>query len=79
MKSLWLAEAAGERETTARLKGEVRADVRIAGGGFVLSWWAKLHVLLKLYGAQEGLRLARAAENAVRGLGAFCDAPVKAS
>lgn len=111
MKSLWLAEAGSEQEATAQLKGEVRADVCIVGGGFtglwtalrlkelepaldvaiveadrcgsgasgrnggfVLSWWAKFGTLLKLCGAQEGLRLARAAESAVRELGAFCDA-----
>ena len=43
-------------------------------GGFVLSWWAKFGTLLKLCGAQEGLRLARAAEKAVRELGDFCAA-----
>lgn len=109
MKSLWLAEAEGEQETAAQLKGEVRVDVCIVGGGFtglwtalrlkelepalevaiveadrcgsgasgrnggfVLSWWAKFGTLLKVCGAQEGLRLARAAESAVGELGAFC-------
>lgn len=111
MKSLWLAEADVDRDSVTRLKGEVRADVCIVGGGFtglwtalrlkelepaldvaiveadrcgsgasgrnggfVLSWWAKFGTLVKLCGAQEGLRLARAAESAVRELGAFCAA-----
>jgi putative aminophosphonate oxidoreductase len=43
-------------------------------GGFILSWWAKLATLIKLFGPQEGVRLARASADAVSAIGAFCDA-----
>lgn len=41
-------------------------------GGFVLSWWAKLATLVKLFGAKEALRLAEASADAVSSIGAFC-------
>ncbi|MGH3386482.1 MAG: NAD(P)/FAD-dependent oxidoreductase [Nocardioidaceae bacterium] len=43
-------------------------------GGFVLSWWAKLATLVKLFGAEEGVRLAEASADAVAAIGTFCDA-----
>ena len=41
-------------------------------GGFVLSLWAKIATLRKLYGSDEGARIARASADAVEQLGAFC-------
>jgi putative aminophosphonate oxidoreductase len=41
-------------------------------GGFVLSWWSKFGTLKKLFGVDEGLRLARAAAESVHAIGAFC-------
>lgn len=43
-------------------------------GGFVLSWWAKFGSLKKVCGKEEALRLARVSEEAVREVGAFCEA-----
>ena len=42
-------------------------------GGFAISWWAKLGTLVQLCGADGALELARACEDAVDELGAFCD------
>ena len=42
-------------------------------GGFALSWWAKLGMLVELCGTDGALAIARAAEEAVDELGAFCD------
>lgn len=55
----------------------VEADICGGGasgrnGGFVLSWWAKFSTLLELFGAAEGLALARASERAVLEIGDFC-------
>lgn len=41
-------------------------------GGFVLSWWAKLATLVKLFGREEALRLAEASAAAITDIGAFC-------
>jgi putative aminophosphonate oxidoreductase len=41
-------------------------------GGFVLSWWAKLATLAKVFGPEEGLRLAEASADAVSAIGEFC-------
>ena len=41
-------------------------------GGFALSWWAKLPSLVKAFGPEEGLRLARASADAVDEIAAFC-------
>jgi glycine/D-amino acid oxidase-like deaminating enzyme len=41
-------------------------------GGIVGSWWSKLASLVAKYGEAEGLRLARAAGDAVSAIGAFC-------
>jgi glycine/D-amino acid oxidase-like deaminating enzyme len=43
-------------------------------GGMVLSWWAKFVTLEKLCGTEEAIRLAKASEDAVREIGALCDA-----
>ena len=41
-------------------------------GGFAISWWAKLGTLVQLCGAEGALALARACEEAVDEIGAFC-------
>lgn len=41
-------------------------------GGFVMTWMSKACTLLKMCGGQEGVRLLRASEDAVRAIGAFC-------
>src|SRR4051794_10526868 len=41
-------------------------------GGLALGWWFKLPTLIKLCGEEEGLRLARAAGDAVTEIGTFC-------
>lgn len=43
-------------------------------GGFVLSWWAKLATLVKIFGPEEGVRLAEASADAVTAIGDFCEA-----
>jgi hypothetical protein len=42
-------------------------------GGFCMTWASKIHTLVKLCGAQEGLRLYRATDEAVGAIGAFCN------
>jgi putative aminophosphonate oxidoreductase len=42
-------------------------------GGFAITWWAKLGTLVQLCGADGALALARACEEAVDELGAFCE------
>ena len=41
-------------------------------GGFCMTWSSKILELVALCGAQEGLRLFRASEEAVTAIGAFC-------
>ena len=41
-------------------------------GGFCMTWASKIHTLVKLCGAQEGLRLYRTTEQAVGAIGSFC-------
>ena len=41
-------------------------------GGFVMTWMSKAPTLLKLCGAQEGVRLLKESEAGVRTIGAFC-------
>jgi putative aminophosphonate oxidoreductase len=42
-------------------------------GGFALTWWSKIPTLIKRVGEEEALRLARASEEAVAEIGAFCE------
>ncbi|WP_293784319.1 FAD-dependent oxidoreductase [uncultured Aeromicrobium sp.] len=42
-------------------------------GGMMLSWWAKLPTLAKLFGDEEALRLAKASADAIEDVGRFCD------
>jgi putative aminophosphonate oxidoreductase len=41
-------------------------------GGFVMTWMSKAPTLLKLCGAQEGVRLLKESEAGVRAIGGFC-------
>jgi glycine/D-amino acid oxidase-like deaminating enzyme len=41
-------------------------------GGIVGGWWSKLESLVATYGEDEGVRLARAAGDAVSAIGTFC-------
>ncbi len=41
-------------------------------GGEVLSWWAKAGTLVELCGREEGIRLARASQEAISEIEAFC-------
>lgn len=41
-------------------------------GGFAMTWASKLSTIVKICGAQEGLRLLRASQDAVKTIGAFC-------
>jgi len=55
----------------------VEADICGAGasgrnGGFLTTWWSKLGTLIKACGEDEGLRIARASEEAVNAIEAFC-------
>jgi putative aminophosphonate oxidoreductase len=42
-------------------------------GGFALTWWSKIQTLIKRVGEEEAVRLAKASEDAVREIGAFCE------
>ena len=41
-------------------------------GGFLTTWWSKLGTLIKACGEDEGVRIARASEEAVDSIEAFC-------
>jgi glycine/D-amino acid oxidase-like deaminating enzyme len=71
---LWTALAlTGEGAAVVVLESDVcGGGASGRNGGFVLSWWSKFGTLTKLYGAEEGLRLARASAAAVDAIGAFC-------
>jgi putative aminophosphonate oxidoreductase len=42
-------------------------------GGFALTWWSKIQTLIKRVGEEEAFALAKASEDAVREIGAFCE------
>ena len=55
----------------------VEADICGGGasgrnGGFLTTWWSKLGTLIKACGEEEGVRMARASEEAVDSIEAFC-------
>ena len=55
----------------------VEADICGGGasgrnGGFLTTWWSKLGTLIKACGEEEGVRIARASEEAVDSIEAFC-------
>ncbi len=75
---LWTALHLKEREPDLDVV-IVEADICGGGasgrnGGFVLSWWPKLETLIEMFGEREGIRLAWASDEAVKEVGAFCDA-----
>jgi len=108
-RSLWLLEVPLVPDVQPALEGEARADIAIAGGGYVglwtalllkehdpacevaiveqdfcgsgasgrnggfaLSWWAKLKTLTRLCGQEDGVRLAKASEDALSEIDSFC-------
>jgi putative aminophosphonate oxidoreductase len=42
-------------------------------GGFALTWWSKIPTLVKRVGEVEAFRLAKASEESVADIGAFCE------
>ena len=42
-------------------------------GGFALSWWPKIETLIKRAGRDEAFELARASEEVIADIGAFCE------
>jgi glycine/D-amino acid oxidase-like deaminating enzyme len=45
-----------------------------ANGGFAMTWWPKIATLAKLMGTDEALRLARASQQSLAEMAAFCAA-----
>lgn len=75
---LWTALRLKEHDPSLNV-ALLEADVCGAGpsgrnGGFVMSWWSKFATLEKMHGTEEALRLARATDDAVSHIGAFCEA-----
>lgn len=55
----------------------LEADICGAGasgrnGGFASSWWSKIATLVRKYGEEEGVRLAKASAEGVIGIGKLC-------
>ena len=56
----------------------VEADICGGGpsgrnGGFLHGWWEYLPYLVERYGAEDGMRIAQAADEVVAGIGAWCE------
>ncbi|MGH3074048.1 MAG: NAD(P)/FAD-dependent oxidoreductase, partial [Gaiellales bacterium] len=73
---LWTALRIKELEPNCDV-AVVEADVCGAGasgrnGGFLTTWWSKLGTLIKACGEEEGVRIARASDEAVDSIEAFC-------
>lgn len=73
---LWTAIKLKERDPALDV---VLLEARTCGsgasgrnGGMMLSWWAKLGTLIKLFGAEEGARLAAASAQAIDDIADFC-------
>jgi putative aminophosphonate oxidoreductase len=74
---LWTAIRIKELEPEAKVV-VVEQDICGGGpsgrnGGFANTWWSKISTLIKRVGEEEALRLARASEEAVVEIGAFCE------
>ena len=74
---LWTALEIKKRDVSVDVT-VIEADLCGSGasgrnGGFAMTWMSKAATLLKICGGQEGVRLLRASEDAVRAIGAFCD------
>jgi glycine/D-amino acid oxidase-like deaminating enzyme len=74
---MWTAYFLTERDPGMRI---VICEQDICGGGpsgrnggFVHGWWEQLPYLVRKYGEQPGLAIAREADEVVDGIGAFCD------
>lgn len=74
---LWTALQIKERDPAADV---VVLEARTCGsgasgrnGGFVLSWWPKLTTLIKLFGADEAVRMAEASTESIVAIGDFCE------
>ena len=52
-RSLWLQEALRGGDDCPPLHGDMRADVCIVGGGFVLSLWAKFEAVARKERAED--------------------------
>ena len=75
---LWTALELKSRDPSADIT-IVEADLCGSGAsgrnaGFVMTWMSKAGTLLKICGGQEGVRLLRESQAAVRAVGDFCDA-----
>ena len=73
---LWTALELKRRDPSVDVT-VVEADLCGSGasgrnGGFVMTWMSKASTLLKICGGQEGVRLLRESEDAVRAIGGFC-------
>ena len=75
---LWTAFQITERDPTARV---VLVEQAICGsgpsgrnGGFVTAWWDELPDLIRDFGTDAALALARATADSVDAIGAWCDA-----
>jgi glycine/D-amino acid oxidase-like deaminating enzyme len=73
---MWTAYFLTERDPGMRV---VICEQDICGGGpsgrnggFVHGWWEQLPYLVKRYGPEAGLTIAREADEVVEGIGAFC-------
>lgn len=73
---LWTAIQIKEREPSRDVvlleAGTCGSGASGRNGGFALSWWPKLATLVKLFGSDEGVRLAKASADAIASIGAFC-------
>jgi glycine/D-amino acid oxidase-like deaminating enzyme len=74
---MWAAYFLTERDPGMRI---VILEQDICGGGpsgrnggFVHGWWEQLPYLVERYGAEDGLAIAREADEVVDGIGAWCD------
>ena len=73
---LWTAINLKQREPSLEI-AIIEKDICGGGasgrnGGFCMTWMSKGASLLKLCGGQEGVRLLRESENAVKAIGEFC-------
>jgi putative aminophosphonate oxidoreductase len=74
---LWAALRVKELEPSADVV-VIEQDICGGGpsgrnGGFALTWWSKVSTLIKRVGEEEAIRLARASDDAVSEIGAFCE------
>jgi glycine/D-amino acid oxidase-like deaminating enzyme len=76
MTGLWTAvhiKQIAPETTVAVLEADIcGAGASGANGGFAMTWWPKINTLVKLMGPDAALRLAKASEQSVADIGAFC-------